>query len=415
MVTIWYLLLLVLAVVVSAAGSAWFFTRKMHRKVSFMLDALEDKEINFRFSEHRRGTSLNRTLNRIRSIFEAKRCELEEHERYYGRMLDTITTGIVVIDVSVKGWGTIVYNNTAALHMLGISAISTVRQLGAVDDELQAAFERVTDNAELRCTFYNERGKITVVISAVSTVLTGRQVKIVTINDISGEIAHNEELSWNRLIRVLTHEIMNTITPIASLSETLMDDVQLAENKGVTHFNLDEFRTGLATIATSSKGLIRFVDTYRNLTHVQVPVKRVFYVRELIDKISRLVREELDNAGVTFTYVEKSDDIMLYADEDQILQILVNLVKNAIQAQATKIQVCAEIDNVQHTCINVINNGLAISKQVNDEIFVPFYTTKKEGSGIGLSLSRQIMRLHNGSLSLVRSDDRLTEFCLYFR
>ena len=149
---------------------------------------------------------------------------------------------------------------------------------------------------------------------------------------------------------------------------------------------------------------------HRSLTHVSAPVKKPFFVRELIDKVEHLTRESVHQAGAVFLYEEKSDDILLYADENQLSQVFVNLVKNALQAGATKIKITAEIDFAETIKIAVSNNGRPISAESQEEIFVPFYTTKQEGTGIGLSLSRQIMRLHNGTLTLARSDQRMTTF-----
>uniref|UniRef100_UPI0026335270 sensor histidine kinase n=1 Tax=Bacteroides acidifaciens TaxID=85831 RepID=UPI0026335270 len=205
--------------------------------------------------------------------------------------------------------------------------------------------------------------------------------------------------------RVLTHEIMNTVTPIASLSETLLQFDKVD----------DEIRNGLDSISQSSRGLIRFVESYRNLTRVAAPVKKAFFVRELAERVINLTKEQASEAGATCTYIEKSEDILLYADEGQISQIIINLVKNAIQAEADKIEITAEINLSECVIINVFNNGTPISKDSQDEIFIPFFTTKQDGTGIGLSLSRQIMRLHNGSLNLTRSDVNGTVFTLAFK
>ena len=187
-------------------------------------------------------------------------------------------------------------------------------------------------------------------------------------------MSRNEELSWNKLIRVLTHEIMNTVTPIASLSHTLSMDLTSSES-GI--IDKEELKMGLDTISESARGLIKFVDTYRSLTRVSAPVKKAY--------------------------------------EDQISQIFINLVKNALQAKASKIEITAEIDFTESVVINVSNNGTPINKENYEDIFVPFYTTKQEGTGVGLSLSRQIMRLHNGSISLVCSNEKNTVFKLQFK
>lgn len=405
MTAIQIILTIVAAIVLTAVVSVMLTSRRMRRKVAYMLDALEDKELNFRFDEKRlRDRRFNRTLNRLRNIFDKERREILEQEQYYGLMLDHVRTGVAVIEAD----GRVNWCNKTALSMLGIATFSHIRQLRAVSESLYEAFSKVTGMNEERASFFNEAGKKTIALTASGAKIGGKNVKVVAFNDISDEMADNEQESWTRLIRVLTHEIMNTVTPIASLSETLYKYL----DKESSEYS-PELLTGLETISQSSRGLIRFVESYRNLTRVAAPSKKAFALKELIDRVFQLTGRQ--TAGVTCTYVEKSDDILLYADENQISQILVNLVKNACQAGADKIEITAEIDIYENIIINVANNGRPINKESQEEIFVPFYTTKQDGTGIGLSLSRQIMRLHNGSLRLSRSDEKSTVFTLQFK
>ena len=402
MTTLQSILAIIAAVVLTAVITFLLTSRKMRGKVAYMLDALEDKELNFRFDERRlAGRKFNRTLNRLRNIFDKERHEIIEQEKYFGLMLDHVKTGVVVIEQD----GRVNYCNRTALNLLGIATFGHIRQLRTVSESLYNAFLTVTDAAEERASYYNESGKMTISLTASAATIGKMEVRVVAFNDISSEIAENEQESWSKLIRVLTHEIMNTVTPIASLSETLLTF------EGVN----EEVRTGLDTISQSSRGLIKFVDSYRNLTRVAPPVKKAFYFKELAERVINLTREQALMSGVQCSYVEKSEDIILYADEGQITQILINLVKNAIQADANKVEITAEINLSEHIIINVFNDGSPISKESQEEIFVPFFTTKQEGTGIGLSLSRQIMRLHNGTLALTRSDDKGTVFTLTFR
>lgn len=402
MTNIEIILLVTVTAAAAAVVAAFTTSRKMRRKVSYMLDALEDKELNFRFDESRlRGRKFNRTLNRLRNIFDKERREIIEQEKYFGLMLDHVKTGIAVVEND----GRVTYCNNTAFGLLGIATFGHIRQLRAVSDSLYESFKTITDGSEERASYYNESGKMTISLTASEATIGKDKVRIIAFNDISSEIAENEQQSWSRLIRVLTHEIMNTITPIASLSDTLLSF------DGVT----DEVKNGLSTISESSKGLIKFVDSYRNLTRVAPPVKRAFYFKELAERVISLTGEQAVINGAVCTYEELSEDIILYADEGQITQILINLVKNAIQADARNITISAQLTLSEHIVINVTNDGLPISRESQDEIFVPFFTTKQEGTGIGLSLSRQIMRLHNGSLSLTRSDEKGTIFTLLFK
>lgn len=220
----------------------------------------------------------------------------------------------------------------------------------------------------------------------------------------------HEQESWTKLIRVLTHEIMNTVSPIASLSEALSHSVDVPEEEREM-----DVKAGLATIASSSKDLIHFVESYRELAGVAKPILKALMLDPLITKAIDLTQEQCAEASVTCTYLAKTEDILIYADESQISRILINLIKNAIQAGAHHINIIAEIDGNDQTLIHVANDGAPITPESQEQIFIPFFTTKPNGSGIGLSLSRQIMRAHNGTLELTRSDEESTEFTLTFR
>ena len=289
---LWQIILLVVIVAVIAAIAAAVHVRRSDiKKVGYMMDALEDGELNFRFQEKNK---FNRTLNRIRTIFEKQR---QQHEQD----------------------------------------------------------------------------------------------------------------SWTKLIRVLTHEIMNTVSPIASLSDAMAKSVD--ENG---HSELD-IKAGLETISDSSKNLIGFVQTYRQLSGVAKPVRKALFLQELMDNVIGLNSEFAASCGAVCTYRPEEPDLMVYADEGQISQILINLIKNALQAGAKHIDITAKMGKDDEVIVRVANDGEAIPVSAQEQIFIPFYTTKKEGSGIGLSISRQIMRNHNGSIELVRSDDQQTVFELRFR
>lgn len=220
--------------------------------------------------------------------------------------------------------------------------------------------------------------------------------------------AHEQD-SWTKLIRVLTHEIMNTVSPIASLSDALSKS--MGEDG---HSELD-IKAGLDTISDSSKNLIKFVETYRQLSGVARPVRKAIDLKELMAGVIALNSEFAANCGAICKYRPEEDDLMIYADEGQISQILINLIKNALQAGAKHIDISARMGKDDEVIIDVANDGKPIPVPAQEQIFVPFFTTKKEGSGIGLSISRQIMRNHDGTISLLRSDVNQTVFELRFR
>ncbi len=280
-----WILVVVVAVVAAIVVTTLIVRRNDARKVGFMMDALEDGELNFHFKEK---SALNRTLNRIKGIFERRD-------------------------------------------------------------------------------------------------------------------AANEESSQNKLFRVMTHEIMNTVAPIASLSDALLTE------EGV------DVKAGLETISASSKDLIRFVESYRSMTQAQPPVRKAVMVDELMDRVLLLNKAKIAEQGATLTYQANTPDLLIYADEGQIMQVLNNLIKNAVQAGATSVRITADLNSEDQTVIRVANNGKAIPLRQTEEIFIPFYTTKPNGTGIGLSLSKQIMVKHNGTLVLEQSDSNVTIFALIFK
>ena len=395
------ILIVTLSAIVTMILSGIFFTGRVKRKVDYMLDALDDGETNFRFGRgHLLNRGLNRTLNRLRDIFDKETKYIRETERYYGRMLDNVSTGVIVSEVKT---GRVAYSNRMARSLLGLSSVNALRQLINISPEVYEAFLSVEDGQNKRVSFYSESSQHRIVLSSSSDSINGKDVKIIVFNDMSSTLEEAESDSWNRLIRVLTHEIMNTVSPIASLSEALKDV------KG------EELKAGLETISSSSRSLIRFVESYRNLTRVAAPVKKAFYVRDLAAKVIELNDSFLKEHGASASFTEKQSDILLYADEGQISQILINLMKNAVQAGAKHISITADIDEKDCTTVDVGNDGPPISQESQAQIFVPFFTTKQEGTGIGLSLSRQIMRQHGGNLRLLRSDENGTVFSLVFK
>lgn len=372
--------------------------RKIIGKIDFMSDALDSGESAFRYSEdHWSDRRLNKSLNRLRSIFEAEKSDIRERERYFGIMLDHVQSGVIVIDGDK-----IDYSNVIARGFLGMSDISSLRQIERISPELANAF-RSASEAESRASLVSERGTVQFSISACTARLHGKDVSIVTFNDITLEMENNESESWTRLIRVLTHEIMNTVTPIASLSSALSQNLDA--------YDTEDVRSALGTISSSSNGLISFVQSYRSLTHIAVPVRKAFYLRDLVNDSVTIAQANWPSAKVS--YHELSEDIILYADYGQISQVMNNLIKNAVQAGASDIDITASIDKRERTVINVANNGEPISETGREQIFVPFYTTKGvSGTGVGLSLCRQIIRLNGGTINLTSSTPEATVFTI---
>lgn len=372
--------------------------RKLIGKIDFMSDALDSGETAFRYSESRwRNRRLNKSLNRLRSIFEAEKADIRERERYFGTMLDHVQSGVIVIDGE-----RIDYSNTVAKGFLGMAEISSLRQIGRISPDLANAFREASE-MESRASFISERGTVQFSISACTARLHGKEVSIVTFNDITREMENNESESWTRLIRVLTHEIMNTVTPVASLSSAL--------SQNLDSYSAEDIRSALGTIASSSEGLISFVQSYRSLTHISAPVRKAFYLKDLVNDSVNIAKANWPSVNVL--YRELSSDVILYADYGQMSQVLNNLIKNAVQAGAGNISITASIDKREQTVIDIANDGEPISASGQEQLFVPFYTTKgTSGTGVGLSLCRQIVRLNGGTIKLSSSTPEATVFTI---
>lgn len=372
--------------------------RKLIGKIDFMSDALDSGETAFRYSESRwRNRRLNKSLNRLRSIFEAEKANIRERERYFGTMLDHVQSGVIVIDGEK-----IDYSNTVAKGFLGMAEISSLRQIGQISPDLANAFREASE-MESRASFISERGTVQFSISACTARLHGKEVSIVTFNDITREMENNESESWTRLIRVLTHEIMNTVTPVASLSSAL--------SQNLDSYSAEDIRSALGTIASSSEGLISFVQSYRSLTHISAPVRKAFYLKDLVNDSVNIAKANWPSVNVL--YRELSSDVILYADYGQMSQVLNNLIKNAVQAGAGNVSITASIDKREQTVIDIANDGEPISASGQEQLFVPFYTTKgSSGTGVGLSLCRQIVRLNGGTIKLSSSTPEATVFTI---
>lgn len=372
--------------------------RKIIGKIDFMSDALDSGETAFRYSESRwRNRRLNKSLNRLRSIFEAEKADIRERERYFGTMLDHVQSGVIVIDGEK-----IDYSNTVAKGFLGMAEISSLRQIGRISPDLANAFREASE-MESRASFISERGTVQFSISSCTARLHGKEVSIVTFNDITREMENNESESWTRLIRVLTHEIMNTVTPVASLSSAL--------SQNLDSYSAEDIRSALGTIASSSEGLISFVQSYRSLTHISAPVRKAFYLKDLVNDSVNISKANWPSVNVL--YRELSSDVILYADYGQMSQVLNNLIKNAVQAGAWNVSITASIDKREQTVIDIANDGEPISASGQEQLFVPFYTTKgTSGTGVGLSLCRQIVRLNGGTIKLSSSTPEATVFTI---
>lgn len=377
------------------------------KRVLFMIDALENNDNAIHFPEEKttpETRDINRALNRVGHILYNVKSETAQQEKYYELILDCINTGVLVLNDN----GAIYQKNNEALRLLGLNVLTHIRQLSKVDVTLMQKVEFCRTGEKLQITFNNERGTVNLSIRVSDITIRKEHLRILALSDINSELDEKEIDSWIRLTRVLTHEIMNSVTPITSLSDTLLS---------LSDTHDEEIRSGLQTISTTGKGLLAFVESYRRFTRIPTPEPSLFYVKAFIDRMVELARHQNTCKNITFHTDISPADLIVYADENLISQVVINLLKNAIQAIGTqadgKIEISARCNDSEEILIEIKNNGPAIPPEIADHIFIPFFTTKEGGSGIGLSISRQIMRLSGGSITLLPGKE--TKFVLKFK
>jgi nitrogen fixation/metabolism regulation signal transduction histidine kinase len=302
---------------------------------------------------------------------------------------------------------------------MGVTSLSNLRELIQTNPRLYHAVNSVGPG---KSELFKVNNELYLTIQSTELRIRGVDVKLVTLQNIQPELQKQELEAWQNLTRVLRHEIMNSITPISSLTSTLREILDHDMERKNNHYELkdegaDDLREGLSTIENRSKGLIRFIDAYREYTSLPKPKMSLVRLKDLIEKVAQLMKQELKKTNISFSTECHSEYLTIQADVEMIEQVLINLMKNAIEALAdTKDPELRLIGGYEDSAvrIEVIDNGPGIIKEALEHIFVPFYTTKRTGSGIGLSLSRQIMQMHNGSLTVDSQPDIRTVFTLKF-
>ena len=420
------IIVLLVILVVLVAVNIWLYRhyRRNIKKVTFLFDAIDNGDFSFNFPTEKRFKEdkiLHQSLNRIKLFLQHTREEQMDREKYYEQILNAVDTGILVVD----SHDNILQHNQAALRLLDTDVLTHMNQVkGKLKDEHLAKHE-------------------------TQAMLKDKHVRIIALSDVSHELSNQEVDSWIKLIRVLTHEIMNTITPVTSLSETLLKELGskellIADNESddlhspgklikvsekPQSAEQAKLKQGLETIHKTGTELLAFVNNYRRFTHVPQPQPTLFYVEPFLERMALLCNHEVEISV-------SPKDLLVYADESLLSHVVTNLLKNAVEAfngqeklsternkqdgnnQGRNKQECRSADlqsaaskkafirlkayaNAQESIIiDVSNNAGLIPEDVASHIFIPFFTTKPEGSGIGLSLSRQIMRVSGGSLSL---------------
>ncbi|MDR3218422.1 MAG: PAS domain-containing protein [Dysgonamonadaceae bacterium] len=388
--------------------------KQYNRNFNFLLNALENGDYSFHFSETKlsvREKEMNHLMNRIKEVLTNARKEVIENENFLSLILESVSTGIVIINEQ----GIVQRVNQPALQLLGLSVFSHVNQLHALNETYPALFHQLKTGDSLQITLASEKEELAISLQVSQILLKRGMMRIITLNNIGNELEMKEMESWIRLIRVMTHEIMNSIAPITSLSET-MQFLHRESNIGADELKQNTLEA-FETIRTTASGLLSFVESYRKFTAVPKPKMQDFSLNVLVDKVAKLHEPSLREKDIELSILLPAL-VSIHADENLIAQVLINIVKNAVEAIAAnshgKIVISAGRQEPDKISLHIANSGNPIPPDILPHIFIPFFTTKPEGSGIGLSVSRYIMRLHGGKLLHSRSKDGMTVFSLVF-
>ncbi|WP_025742818.1 sensor histidine kinase [Aquimarina pacifica] len=394
---------------------------RTNRKIAYFFNSVKNEDYTLTFPESGHPESLNELhvhLNRLNDTIQKIHIKNQTQEQYYQEILKQTEIGIFTCNDK----GHVLFKNPKVEKLLNYTPLNHIKQLTQVDPKLYELFTPLKSFDRTLFKLTNERETIELAIKSTKVIVNHESLKLITIQDIHNELDEKETDSWIKLIRVLTHEIMNSVTPITSISESILgyykNEIGIIPTPQIDDQKIANTVKGLEVIKNQGNDLMSFVQSYRSFLNVPIPDKKIILADELLEKVRLLIGQQKGFANITFTRIANSSNLEIYADEKQITQILVNLAKNSIQAladtDAPMLQFISGVTTEGKKYITVKDNGPGITPEMMSQIFVPFYTTKKEGTGIGLSLSKQIMHLHKGRLTVRSIPNVETSFSLFF-
>jgi nitrogen fixation/metabolism regulation signal transduction histidine kinase len=398
------------------------YLNKTNRNIRFFFDSVRNDDSNLSFSVDAKSGNLRElylSMNNVNQQIQSLKIENRKQEQYFQKILEHLAAGIITYNTK----GFVLHANTAARRLLSMEVLTHLKQIERIDKNLFQAIKDLKPFERRLVAINTNQGEIQLLLKSTSFGTNENELIILSIQDIKHELDEKEVESWMRLIRVLMHEIMNSITPITSLAESLSNiyrsDEMPVPAEEVTDKTIATTLQGLNVIKEQGKGLMSFVDSFRKLTRIPKPDMKIFRVSELFSRV-KILSDSFENenkAEISFHNIDP--DLEIFADENLISLVLLNLIKNAVEANEDnpdcKIKVIAGIDAGHLPEICVIDNGPGITKEYLEEIFIPFFTTREKGSGIGLSVSRQIMGAHGGTLKVSSIPGKETLFCMSFK
>lgn len=398
------------------------FTEQSNRKLISFFESIRHADFTSSFTENELGKSfegLNTEFNKVIAAFNKNKTEKEEHFNYLLTVIQHVSIGIIVF----KRDGYVDVFNNAVKRLLQIATLRKIEHLKDVSEDLPDKLMQLKAGEKMLQKLFINDELVQLSVHATEFRMRGEEYVLVSFQDIHPELEQKEIESWQKLIRVLTHEIMNSITPISSLASTVGNMLNEYKDSNpqiskIEKEGLEDILNAISTIESRSKGLLNFVEIYRNLTRIPKPNFRYFSVSELFDRSLELLQPKISQYNIEVKIKIFPQDLKILADPDLIDQVVINLLLNAVDAikevSEPQIAIVASTNLNNRTTIEFADNGKGIKQDILDKIFMPFFTSKKTGSGIGLSLSRQIMQMHKGSISVRSKPDEGALFTLVF-
>lgn len=398
------------------------YVERTNRRLGHFLQSIRHSDFSSSFTEQDLGKSfdgLSREFNQVIDDFKKNRAEKEEHYNYLQTLVQHVTIGIIVFTKD----GKVDIINNAFKKLLKIRSIRFINDLAVVKEDLPEILLKLNAGDKTLIKVFLQDELLQLAVSATEFRMRGEEFVLVSLQNISSELDEKEIESWQKLIRVLTHEITNSITPISSLASTVREMLLKEDNEYIQLRELDEedienIEGAITTIQNRSQGLLNFVEIYRNLTRIPKPNFRYLPLSDVFTRSKQLLKPKMDELNINCNVKLFPPDLMITADPDLLDQVIINLMLNAIdavkKADKPELEILATLNQSNRVIIDFQDNGYGIKPDILDKIFMPFFTSKKNGSGIGLSLSRQIMHLHKGSISVKSKPDKGTIFTLTF-
>ena len=417
-------LLIALPITAYVVFDIYKMIKKAQDEVSEFVESIHYRDFSRNFNVKQAPTelqSLRQGFNEINSTFRIISKESELQYQYLQQILELVETGILSYEIKT---GEVIWMNDSFKKMMGIPYLKTIHSLEKRDALLYQDILALKPRDTKTTTITTDKNNVKILLSASAFQTEGKIYKLIAFQNINEVVDETESQAWRKLLSVMTHEIMNSIAPISSLADTLnyrlsaLSEQQADNTKLMSQYLLDDLQVGIETIQKRSEGLLRFAETYRNLNKITTLNLKKVYARDLFENLYQLMHPTLEEKNIELEIILKNPDLQLEVDTNLVEQALINLLVNAIEAvkevENAKIQLSAFISPTNKTILKVADNGSGMSDAVLDKIFIPFFSTRKNGSGIGLSLCKQIMMLHKGQIQVQSTEGEGTAFSLQF-